>query len=289
MDNTKLLGLLKKVHGTSVLVQGTTLLAIACFLCFPANAQVKNLAQEKTIVGNGERPLADALSQMQKLFAVPVSFEEARVEDPAYLQTVTVTTLKGVKKETFRRHAQFRVIFTQGAWDLTTAAQTVLSAYSGAGLPGKYTATFTDGVINILPSQTLDAHGSPQPVAPVMSRTITIPRAKRECGAILNLIAQQLSTAIGMPVLVLTQPFHDGEIIAFEAQNEPASQVIADLGAKIRLSLSFQLLYDMDGAYYLNVSSVFQPSSFSPVPLEPKGNTTAPPSGSPFFVKVKPS
>jgi len=244
--------------------------------------------QPPTIRADSGRPLAAVLDGVQRLFLSPVTFEEAPYESTEDLVQIPVVTGGGLKIErSLRSTAPFSV--TLGATDTTPnlAVQSVLYAYTNAGLPGVYSPAVRGGTVDVHPVQVRGTDGSMKDITPVMSQPVTFPTATRLGRDTLQLIASQIGVQSGVEVIVLNVPFWPADTLTVGAAGEPARDVISDIGAQIGRPISFQCLWEPnEKRYYLNVTIVAapvppgRPAPGGPIFLPmPK----LPPSGSPWF------
>lgn len=229
------------------------------------------------------RPLAKAVSLLQRRFLSPIGFEEVPFENEREVKSAAVAS-SGKPTTAFS--------VTLGESDSTPyfATLTTLQAYRNSGLPGAYAVVFHDDWISVLPAQVTGADGKTRDVSPVMTQRVTIPMAERKGIDTLQLLADGLSRASGKRVLILNTPFWPTDRIALGADNESAESIVQRIGKLMNRALSYQCLYDPPSkTYYLNISAVVP----DPVPgttdrgryvIKP-GTERQGPAGSPWFSK----
>jgi hypothetical protein len=237
--------------------------------------------QPFTISAEAGRPLAKALDQLQHELLAPIDYEEAPFAYAADLKSVAVVASGNSPV------VAFRVTLDPAGITPFSAATTVYQSYHSAGLPGEYTITQKNGWVSVSPHGISGVGGIPQSDVPVMSHTLSFPAAPRKGRDTLQLITDGLSKSTGSSVLLLNQPFWDGDTVTVGSDGEEAGDLIHKIGATISRPVSFQCLYDAPSrTYYLNVIVV------APAPVP--GTTALPPArklptngpvNSPWFVK----
>ena len=133
-----------------------------------------------TISVHSGRPIPDVLDQLQSKFLSPITYEEVGYENEADLTTRTTVVIKGQPKLLVGPPmGDFSVTLGGADSTLYLAAQSVLSAYVGAGLPGVSRIVQQNGRVDFIPEQVLGASGAMLTVHPLMSFPITLPLATR--------------------------------------------------------------------------------------------------------------
>jgi hypothetical protein len=266
-------------------------IAGACTFLPGANGQMPlTPVSGSTISVHSGRPISDVLDQLQSKFLSPITYEEVAYENEADLTTRTTLVIMGKQKLMLGPPVgDFSVTF--GSADSTPymASQSVLSAYSGARLPGVYRIVQQNGRVDFVPAQVLGVSGSMLAVRPLMSSPIKLPLATRSVLDTLTSIVDQISVQSGKKVILLSAPFGGRETIELAAAGEGAADVISDIGNTLRVPLSFRCLYDAtDTTYYLLIQAVTAPNTpGGPAkhgPLIQLPATSGP--GSPYFVKT---
>jgi hypothetical protein len=132
----------------------------------------------------------------------------------------------------------------------------VVNAYNGAKLSGVYRAVKKGNRVDVVPVQVLAADGiSWLTVAAVMDRPVSFPSGSRSVEDAAQLLADTLSAAAGVKVVLATMPKFRGVTVSIGANNEPASDVLFAVFAQVTPApLYYRLLYDPSGkTYYLTV------------------------------------
>lgn len=244
------------------------------------NGQTTAPRNSGTITVNSRRPLNDALDRLQQMTGVPINYEEAPLQNPAYLEIRTIANIYGEKTVSSAIPEQFTVTFTPEQTTPFAKVQAILQAYEAAGLPGDYDAIQNKNQITVFPVRVGDAKGNLQQITPVMNRRITFPSVSRNAIEALNLIADTLSKEAGVKVFNLTQVDNGSLTITLGANDESGAEVLNKIDDD---SFSYyRLLYDpSEKAYYLIVKSLPQTAHWSTPPFKkpnPSGNN-------PFFIK----
>jgi hypothetical protein len=254
----------------------------------PSAASAQNTTGSTTMTAPNVRSLADILSRVQQMFLTPITFEEVPYQSAAELRSITVLRNGSPQVNVVNPVTDFNVTLGQTDSSSYLAAQSVLSAYKGAGRPGVYAVIQSNNRVDVIPTQVLGANGSMQSVTPVMSQPVTFPPATRSIADTLQLLVDDVSRASGFKVLLLNAPGLPLETVELGAAGQPARDVVATLATALKRPLSFQCLYDAGSqTYYLNVIAVAP----DPVPGGPaqrgriKPVPTVGPADSPFFIK----
>lgn len=264
----------------------SSLLTIACL---SSAQEAPSLHLPITITVNTGRPLAEVLSRVQQELQSPIDYEEAPYESAVDLKSISILQNGSPRTLRVRPIVDFSVILNVGDSTAYLAAQSVLSAYIIAALPGTYKVVQQINRVDVMPTSVLGANGSARDVTPVMSWPVTFPLARRSIAATLQLIADSVSRGSGTKVLALNLPFGILDTVEFGANGESAGDVIENLGVKLGRTVSYQCVYDATSeTHYLNLSLVAP----KPVPGGPalhglQKHPTAGPANSPFFIKQK--
>jgi hypothetical protein len=256
-----------------------------------AQGQPAPLTQPEIVSVNNPRPLARALARIEELYHSPIDYEEVPYESPSDLASTSVTRNGVNAQRVFPRGGQLTVTLSPET-DPTPylAVESVLGEYINAGLAGQYRVDQLHDRIEVVPTRVSTSGGSQRDISPVMSTPISFPSANRPIAVTLNILASKLSAMAGVKVLMAGEPFQDNATVELGADNEPARNLIVDLGTKTGVPLSFALLYDPnEKAYYLDIKSV--PTGIKAGTARPANGPSALPkvgqSNSPFFVKTK--
>lgn len=266
---------------------GVAVLALWQALAFAQDGPV--LRTPVSIDINSQRPLAQALLQIQDLTHTPINFEETPYQNPNDIVSRTVTGVDGRQVRLVSpKGGHLRASLDKGESGYE-AIQTLLSGYYTADLPGSYVVTQTATSVNILPGTFLNLSGVSQTAAPLMDQLISFPEAARNIPATFQLVVDGMAKATGVNVLLSDVPFPDYSPISVGASQESAASVLAKIASKLRPFSCF-LLYDPGAkAYHLTVRIVpLAPGSTSASQSQPgvsPGVTR--PTQSPFFKKDK--
>ena len=226
---------------------------------------------------------------MQQQLLSPINYEEAPYESSRDLISITITQQGRPKVLLARRVVDFSVTLDNSDSTAYLAAQSVLSGYLNAGLPGIYKVIQQNDRVDVVPTQVLGISGSMRDITPVMSRPVSFPLATRSVVDTVQLIADSVSSQSGTHVLPLSLPFGILETVELSATTESAGDVIENLGIKLGRTVSYQCLYDATSKnYYLNLHILAPKNIPGGPPLH--GYTRHPsagPTNSPFFIKSK--
>ncbi len=241
------------------------------------------------VEAKGARPLASALTRVQELMGVPVSFEEAPHEHPGDLVRTTPASHPGLRPRIIAREGQPLSVTLSPTGvdrrsDAFSAAQSIVAASSAARLPGTYGVVYSGEGVEVAPSRLLRSNGSYRDFTPVMSRTVSVPFGRRSVPETLQALTDSLSRVAGVKIHLLTFPLAPGTMLSYGVTELPARDAIRDILNQARIpTSSYQLLYDPnETAYYLNllpVASAHPPST--KLPALPAQRAT----DNPFFVK----
>ena len=263
----------------------------ASFTSVPARGQTAASSEASAgltkISVHDERPLAEALDQLQQKFLTPIVFEEAPFESDNDLRTIPVKQTDG-SNYLFRElpFVDFTVTLGVGETTAMAATQTSLASYANAGLPGTYDAVQEDGWVRVFPTQVRSTQGVSKPVSPVMSYPVNFPLQTRGAVETLQLLAKIISQESGASVEILNVPYHVSDTISIGAAGESAAKVVAHMGAIAGVPFSFQCLYDATlKTYFLNVKSVFTPNPPGKWHQQPPAQPRVGPADSRWFTK----
>lgn len=243
---------------------------------------VGTVTASATISADAGRPLASLLTQIEKRFQSPITFEEEPFENKQDLDSPAVKSNPA---------PNVALTMTLGDTDTTPyfAAASAVYAYTNAGLPGKYRVVQNSGWVSVEPVEITGAGGQERSVKPVMSYPASVSPGTHNGIDTLGRIAGAVSRASGVPVILLNVPFWPSDTITTDALAGSAGDVIAAIGRSIHRPVTFHCLYDTRSKkYYLNVTIVAP----DPVP----GTATPPrpilgpgpllgPSNSPWFTR----
>jgi len=230
------------------------------------------------------------LDKVQHLYLNPISFEEAPYESSVDLKSIPVKQDDG-STIIFRGPPIVDFSVTLGPTDSSghTAAQSVLSSYNNAGLPGIYSVVQAGDQVSVVPQKVRALSGNMREVTPLMSSPGEFPLATRGAIQTLQLVAQSIASHSGAKVILLNVPFNLDDTVTMSATGEAARDVIVRLGAIFgRPTMSSQCLYDATfKTYYLSVQIISAPNPPGVparhglrIPLPRAG-----PEDSPFFTK----
>ncbi len=209
------------------------------------------------------RPLNDALMQLQQTLKAPINFEEAAYEPQ--------------KDGEVPPH--LAVHFVPGERDPISAVQTILAATKADPLLGEYTLSQHGPYIEVFPTPSARR-------TQLSQATITIPYGERTAAATFDLIAAQISAASGKSVRVLNQPFLATTLIPFAADKTPVFLVLERFSDFIG-PFSFHLVYEpREKDYYLNLQGITADIVLGSRNTNKTAGTSSPQS-SPFFTKDK--
>lgn len=242
-----------------------------------------------TLASQNARGLADVLTRVQHLFLAPITFEEVPYENAAELKSIVVVQNGIPQTRLVNPVIPFSVTLGSGDLSPELVAQSVLSAYKQAGGPGTYTVVSLKNRVDVMPTQVLGSDGSLKSInTPIMSQPVTFPVATRSLSDTLQLLLNDVSRESGFKMVLLDIPGSQTEAVALGAAGVPARDVIANMGAALNRTVSFQSLYDVASkTYYLNVMAV----AADPVAGGPPHHgyinpqPTVGPANSPFFIK----
>jgi len=205
---------------------------------------------------NNQRPLPQALLEVQDLTHTPINFEETPYQNSNDIISRTVTGLNGRQVHLVSpKGGHLRASLPKGESGYE-AIQTLLSGYYSAGLPGSYVVTQTANAVNILPETFLNLPGASQTAAPLLNQPVSFPEAARNIPATFQLIVDGMVKATGVNVVLSNVPFPDYSLISVGASQESAASVLAKITAKLRPFSCF-LLYDPSAkTYHLTVRIV---------------------------------
>jgi hypothetical protein len=202
------------------------------------------------------------LDKVQHLYLMPISFEEVPYQSSVDLKSLAVKQIDGSTKMFLEpRIVDFSVKFEQAPDFAYAAAQSVVSQYASAGLPGVYNVVQAGDQVTVVPYQVRSATGGMLNVTPLMSPPIEFPLATRTVIDTLQLVTQSISSQTGAKVVLLNVPFQITDTVTMSATGEAARDVIAHLGAIFGVPASSQCLYDATlKTYFLNLEGVFPPN-----------------------------
>ena len=272
------------------LVFGVRLLTI---FAFPASAQPQIPAPPDpspwVVEAKGARPLASALTRVQELMGVPVSFEEAPHEHPDDLLLTTPASHPGLRPRIIAREGRPLSVSLSPTGldrrsDAFSAAQSIVAASSAARVPGTYGVVYSVEGVEVAPSRLLRSNGSYSDFTPVMSRTVSVPFGRRSVPETLQALADNLSRVARVKIHLLTFPLAPGTTLSYGVTALPARDAIREILNQAGMpTSSYQLLYDPnEAAYYLNllpVAAAHPPST--KLPALPVQRAT----DNPFFIK----
>jgi hypothetical protein len=253
------------------------------------SAQSGETAKSQALSVKSGRPLADMLEKVERLYTVPINFEEGPYESAADLKSIPLVQADGsVRTSLATPVIDFDVNIGDGQSSAFDAAQVVLGVYESKGLPGAYALTQGSDHIDVVPTQIRASAGGMRSVTPVMGSSVEFPLATRSVAETLQLVTQSISSRAGVKVILLNTPFKLTDTVTIGAAGEAARNVIANIGKAFGVPMSSQCLYDADSkTYYLNVHAVFRSNDPGVAPV--RGTITVSPSpgatGSPFFHK----
>ena len=270
-----------------------------------------------TLTVDDPRPLAVACDKIEELSGIAANYEDGPYVDAADLKDVANEVLTPSQRA--QAGPAFQLIVPRGgplsATVSVDANDSKIGSFGGAqdaalafvsAQKSAYGQAFGvelgNNVLLVYPQTLNDKDGRSQPVIPVLSARISIPRAERTAFETLRLILQAVSLAAGSNVGIGTIPIRTFAIsnVTVGSDNETARSVLIRLfqamisnnGANAPLvapTLSYRLFYDANlKDYALNVQmlrgalipDVVLPSSPPPPPPDP--------GKSPFFRKVHP-
>jgi hypothetical protein len=211
---------------------------------------------------HSSRPLAEMLDKVQHLYLLPISFEEVPYQSSDDLKSLAVKQIDGSTKMFLEPLiVDFSVTFEQAPASAYAAAQSVVSHYASAGLPGIYNLVQAGDQVTGVPYQVRSSTGGMLNVTPLMSSSVKFPLATHSVIDTLQLVTQSISSQTGAKVVLLNVPFQITDTVTMSATGEAARDVIAHLGKIFGLPASSQCLYEATlKTYFLNVENIFPPN-----------------------------
>lgn len=208
-----------------------------------------------SIVVDDPRPVAAAIEEIEKVSGTPITYE-----DPPVLERNHVTPMvqgaigDGSLLVPSGGSLRFTLPADASAKQVTAAVETMVAAYNAS----HGAATFSvlhDGLMHVVPKQSVNASNRLAAVTPLLDTRITLAAKPRRAMDMLAEICRAVSAASGRALGIATVPTNGlNARIDIGAQDEPAREVLAKLVAASGLRLSWRLLYDPGlQAYYLNL------------------------------------
>jgi hypothetical protein len=192
------------------------------------------------------RPLAEAITKVQELSNVPISYEDIPYAYSGDMRDITSEVVNPLHK-TAPGQPPPKVLVPRGGQltasilvdsatgkltdvlSVTSALDSLLVAYRSAGLPGNFELESYNGVLLVKPSAMRDANGATVQAKPVLSTPITLSKQDgRIAFETLKAILGQVSSVSGFTVHMGMVPMNGLAMsrAAVEAQNERADHVI---------------------------------------------------------------
>jgi hypothetical protein len=233
-------------------------------LIFSGLASSALLAQKQAIVNVTEhRPLWPALDQMEQAFGSAVNSEDVPYEHPDDLEAVTdprVRAYIGGRPSRVPRKGTLVVAFDDSTSEpaRVTHLNSLLAAYRQAGLPGDFRVEIANGMLYVVGTKVKGADGRLRDLISPMSIRVDVTFGRRTVIETVALIAEAVSKAGGVRVLVGQVPFAP-EVVSFEARRETARDAIARLfrEAHPERQTSYRMLFDtLVSSYMLNLNAL---------------------------------
>jgi hypothetical protein len=255
---------------------------------------IPGLAQTSVAIDvNDPRPLAAAVTQLEKQVGIGINFEDMPYTFAGDLKDVTATAMTQSQRSA---NPGVAIIVPRGGpltiapvslannpasvSGVTAVLASLVGAYATAGYPGVYSSTYAHGAFFITPAQVHNSAGNAIAFSPILDTTVTLPSQARSAGDTLEAILQQVKTQTGIPVEIGQVPngLMINAKITIGANNESARSVIARAFSMLAAGkmadgstatlMSYRLFFDPQLKYYVfNVHGV-QPLT-GPLPSIP--------------------
>lgn len=204
-----------------------------------------------------------ALDQMEQAFGSAVNYEDVRYEHPDDLEAVTdprVRAYIGGRPSRVPRKGTLVVAFDDSTSEpaRVTHLNSLLAAYRQAGLPGDFRVEIANGMLYVVGTKVKGGDGRLRDLISPMSILVDVPFGRRTVIETVALIAEAVSKAGGVRVLVGQVPFA-AELVSFEARREAARDAIARLfrEAHPERQTSYRMLFDtLVSSYMLNLNAL---------------------------------
>lgn len=250
---------------------------------------------------NTGRALGEAVFQLEKQAGMAIDYEDipyaysGDTVDNTDIVNATRTPEQKAANPNVRflvpRYGQFSLdtSIAGSVAGVTQLVNTLIGEHASQGLPGVYSASFSNGALFLTPTQMRDASGTWTAITPILDTPITIPNQKRTVAAAMDAILQQVSKANGTKIGVGMTPLMLmlASSVTIGASNEPARSVIARMfsmlppgklpdGTEVSL-LGYHLNFDPKlRCYGMNVNLLHTAQQPTPLPARTKPAPGAP-------------
>ena len=223
-------------------------------------------AQTKTVEVTDGRPVAEAAQMLERIYGVPITYEDPIVVHESQLQDVTgqvrrtpdpshrvivqksLTLSFAYKPPASVISASGRVRQTQPETEaeVANALSSVLDGYAAAGGPVTFTVVEEDGAFHVAPTNFLNRDGKLQQMTSVLDTKITISPKQRTAESLLNEICEALTKATGIHVGGGTVPMNlfMRSTTEISGSDVAARSVLSRLLAELATPISQDVVFD---------------------------------------------
>lgn len=236
---------------------------------------VSTYADAETIAVDDPRPVAKAAERLEKMYGVPITYE-----DPTYVNDSEVVDVTAQVRRDQQANRTVRIprggtlTFTYTAPASANGTNVAAEDRSAASLAAlvellhshaalrnakMFQVIQDNGLFHIVPTQFVNSSGQIQQMQPLLDTVVSVLPKQRNGADLVNEICQSLSIATSQSVIVGNGPWGQlrSHTTAITASNEPARSVVSRLFAEISLPLSWQLFYDPGlKLYVFNIHAV---------------------------------
>jgi len=232
-------------------------------------------AQTQDVSVTDERPIAKAIEKLERLYRVPITYEDTLYLNANHFVDVTeaVRLDHGTGNNPQRVLVPARRTITLGLPENQSgiatrsepersaaafaAVKNMLDTYALGGGAGAFTVSEDSSGLHVVSRAFVDASGRPQTLKPALETRISLSQ-KGPALAVIEEICRQISSGGGV-VDVGTVPVNllANRQVSVDARNEVARDVLESISKQIAVPLSWQLFCDPgDGGCALNMHVV---------------------------------
>lgn len=233
-------------------------------------------AQAQDISVTDERPIAKAIEKLERLYRVPITYEDTLYLNDNDIVDVTAGVRldhDGSNPERVLVPARRTITFpspeTQTARAMRSqsgrsaaalaAVTSLLDSYKLAGGTGDFTVSRNSYGLHVVSRAFTDGSGQPQSLKPALESQVSITQRERPAMDVIEEICRQISSRGGRTVDVGTSPINllANHLVNVDVKNAGARDVLESISKQIGVPMSWQLFCDPgDGGCALNIHAV---------------------------------